>query len=126
MTFAAAQRLAVIFVVENNRWALGTHWREQTAAPRFALRAAGYGIPGVTVFGNDPDEVAAAGTWAAELARAGKGPALVELSTYRRAGHAHHDDDRFHGAGGIAGYEVEEERRLRRRSALLYEAKPAG
>lgn len=112
INFAAALRLGMIFVVENNHWALGTHWKEQTAAPRFALKAAGYGIPGVTVFGNDPDEVAAAAAWAAERARAGKGPALLELVTYRRAGHAHHDDDRFHGGQGLKGYELEEERRL--------------
>jgi 2-oxoisovalerate dehydrogenase E1 component len=111
VNFAAVQRLNVIFVVENNHWALGTHWSEQTAAPRFALRAAGYGIPGVTVFGNDPDTVAATSAWAAERARAGKGPTLVELVTYRRAGHAHHDDDRYHGAGGVKGYEFEEERK---------------
>lgn len=96
VNLAAVRKLPVVFVVENNRWALGTHWREQTAAPRFALKAAGYGIPGITIFGNDPDEVAAAGIWAAERAREGKGPTLLELSTYRRAGHAHHDDDRYH------------------------------
>lgn len=112
VNFAAVQRLALIFVIENNQWALGTHWSEQTAAPRFALKAAGYGMPGVTVFGNDPDEVAAASAWAAERARSGKGPALLELVTYRRPGHAHHDDDRFHGAGGIKGYEIAEERDL--------------
>jgi pyruvate/2-oxoglutarate/acetoin dehydrogenase E1 component len=104
------QRLNMIFVVENNHWALGTHWTEQTAAPRFALKAAGYGIPGATIFGNDPDEVAAAGAWAAERARQGKGPALIELVSYRRSGHAHHDDPRFHGAGAIKGYEIPEER----------------
>jgi pyruvate/2-oxoglutarate/acetoin dehydrogenase E1 component/TPP-dependent pyruvate/acetoin dehydrogenase alpha subunit len=109
LTFAAARRLPVIFVVENNRWALGTHLREQTIAPRFAPKAAGYGIPGITIFGNDPDETAAAGAWAAERARAKKGPTLVELSTYRRAGHAHHDDDRFHGKN-LPGYEFPEER----------------
>jgi 2-oxoisovalerate dehydrogenase E1 component len=112
VNFAAAQRLAVVFVVENNRWALGTHWTEQTAAPRFAPKAPGYGIPGVSVFGNDADEVAAAGAWAAERARAGKGPTLLELMTYRRAGHAHHDDDRFRGGPALKGYEFDEERAL--------------
>ena len=58
--FAAAKRLAMVFVIENNGWALGTHVSEQTACRRFALRAQGYGMPGVTIFGNDPDEVAAA------------------------------------------------------------------
>ena len=110
VNFAAVQRLGVLFVVENNHWALGTHWDEQTAAPRFALKAAGYGIPGVTIFGNDPDEVAAASAWAAERGRAGKGPTLIELVTYRRSGHAHHDDARFHGAGAIKGYELADER----------------
>jgi 2-oxoisovalerate dehydrogenase E1 component len=110
VNFAAVQRLGVLFVIENNHWALGTHWDEQTAAPRFALKAAGYGIPGVTIFGNDPDEAAAAAAWAAERARAGKGPTLLELVTYRRSGHAHHDDPRFHGAGAIKGYELSDER----------------
>ncbi|MDH3255653.1 MAG: thiamine pyrophosphate-dependent enzyme [Acidobacteriota bacterium] len=111
--FAAAQRLNVVFVIENNQWALGTHVSEQTAARRFAVKAKGYGIPGVTLFGNDPDEVAAGVGWAAERARSGAGPALVELVTYRRSGHAHHDDDRFHGSEEpkIPGYELEVERR---------------
>ncbi len=123
INFAAVQKLNVIFVVEDNRWALGTHRSEQTAAPRFALKASGYGIPGITVFGNDADETAAASAWAAERAREGKGPALIELVTYRQAGHAHHDDDRFHGAAGIQGYEIEEEKRLWEAAdpILLYE-----
>lgn len=110
VNFAAVQRLGMIFVVENNHWALGTHVTEQSAVARFALKAAGYGMPGVTIFGNDPDEVAAAGAWAAERARSGKGPAMIELVSYRRSGHAHHDDPRFHGAGPIKGYEFPEER----------------
>ena len=90
---------------------LGTHVSEQTAAKRFALRGAGYGMPGLTIFGNDPDEIAAAVTWAADRARQGSGPALIELVTYRRPGHAHHDDDRFHGNAEIKvpGYEYPEE-----------------
>jgi len=109
VNLAAVQRLGMIFVIENNHWALGTHWREQTAAPRFALKAAGYGMPGITIFGNDPDEIAAASAWAAGRARAGRGPTMIELVTYRRAGHAHHDDPRFLGAGAIKGYEDPEE-----------------
>jgi 2-oxoisovalerate dehydrogenase E1 component len=112
VNFASVQRLNMVFVIENNHWALGTHSTEQSAVRRFALKGAGYGIPGITIFGNDPDEVAAAGAWAAERARSGKGPALIELRSYRRAGHAHHDDDRFHGAGGIKGYEEAAERAL--------------
>ncbi len=112
INFAAVQRLALVFVLQNNQWALGTHVSEQSAARRFALKAAGYGLPGMTLMGNDPDEVAAAVAWAAARARRGEGPTLIELVTYRRPGHAHHDDDRYHGVkvSGVAGYEFEEER----------------
>jgi 2-oxoisovalerate dehydrogenase E1 component len=111
INFAAVQKLNMVFVVENNQWALGTHVSEQTAAVRFARRGAGYGIPGITLFGNDADEVAAGVSWAAERARQGQGPTLVELVSYRRSGHAHHDDDRFHGSAEakVPGYEIEEE-----------------
>ncbi len=112
VNFAAVQKLNLIFVVEDNRWALGTHRSEQSAARRFALKAGGYGIPGITIFGNDPDEIAAAADWAVERARAGRGATLVELLTYRQSGHAHHDDARYHGAPGIKGYEIAEERKL--------------
>lgn len=111
VNLAAVRKLPMVFVLENNRWALGTQAVEQSAAARFALRAPGYGMPGVTIFGNDPDEVASACAWAADRARGGEGPALVELMTYRRPGHAHHDDDRFHGTPTVPGYEVAEERR---------------
>ncbi len=111
INFAAVQKLNLVFVIENNQWALGTHVSEQSAARRFSLRAAGYGIPGVTLFGNDPEEIAAGVTWAAERARSGHGPTLIELVSYRRSGHAHHDDDRFHGSpeAKIPGYEFPEE-----------------
>ena len=58
----------------------------------FADKAAGYGIPGITIDGTDPDEIAAAFGWAVERARAGRGPALIELVCMRMCGHAHHDD----------------------------------
>jgi len=111
INFAGTQQLPMIFVLENNHWALGTHVTEQSRVRRFALRAAGYGIPGITLFGNDPDEIAAAVDWAARRARRGEGPSLIELVTYRQPGHAHHDDDRFHGNPevGVAGYEFPEE-----------------
>lgn len=112
VNLAAVQGLNVVFIIENNQWALGTHVSQQSAASRFARRAAGYGIPGVTLFGNDADEVAAGVTWAAERARRDEGPALIELVSYRRSGHAHHDDDRFHGSAEarVPGYELAEER----------------
>ena len=112
INLAAVRRLNVVFVVENNQWALGTHVKEQSRVARFADKAIGYGIPGLTLFGNDPDQVAAGVSWAAERARLGAGPTLVELVSYRRSGHAHHDDDRFHGSAEakIPGYELAAER----------------
>jgi len=70
---------------------------EQSAARVFADKAGGYGIPGITIDGTDPDQVAAAFTWAADRARSGAGPALIELASMRMSGHAHHDDMLFLG-----------------------------
>jgi len=88
----AVRRLPAIFCVENNQVALSTPVSDQSAVRVFADRAAGYGIPGITIDGTDPDQVAAAFTWAAERARAGRGPTLIELVAMRMCGHAHHDD----------------------------------
>ncbi|HSP14344.1 MAG TPA: thiamine pyrophosphate-dependent enzyme [Thermoanaerobaculia bacterium] len=88
----AARKLPAIFCVQNNQTALSTPVSEQSAARVFADKAAGYGVPSVTIDGTDPDAIAAAFAWAAERARAGKGPALIELIAMRICGHAHHDD----------------------------------
>ena len=88
----AARRLPAIFCVQNNQTALATPVADQSAVRVFADKAAGYGIPGITIDGTDPDRIAAAFAWAAERARAGKGPALIELVCMRMCGHAHHDD----------------------------------
>src|SRR5687767_4186732 len=88
----AAAKLPAIFCLQNNQTALSTPVRENSAARVFADKAAGYGIPGLTIDGTDPDEIAAAFAWAAERARAGEGPALIELVCMRMCGHAHHDD----------------------------------
>jgi 2-oxoisovalerate dehydrogenase E1 component len=88
----AAARLPAIFCLQNNQTALSTPVGDNSAARVFADKAAGYGIPGLTIDGTDPDEVAAAFTWAAERARAGEGPTLIEIIAMRMCGHAHHDD----------------------------------
>ena len=92
INLAGARKLPVVFCVENNQTALSTPVAEQSAARVFADKAAGYGMPGITIDGTDADEVAAAFTWAVERARAGHGPALIELIAMRMCGHAHHDD----------------------------------
>ncbi|MGE5813188.1 MAG: thiamine pyrophosphate-dependent enzyme [Acidobacteriota bacterium] len=88
----AARRLPAVFCVENNQTALSTPVAEQSAARAFADKAAGYGIPGITIDGTDPDAIAGAFAWAVRRAREGRGPALIELVCMRMCGHAHHDD----------------------------------
>jgi 2-oxoisovalerate dehydrogenase E1 component len=92
INLCAARRLPAIFCVQNNQTALSTPVAEQSAVRVFADKASGYGIPGITVDGTDPEEIAAAFAWAVERARDGKGPALIELVCMRMCGHAHHDD----------------------------------
>jgi 2-oxoisovalerate dehydrogenase E1 component len=92
INLCAARRLPAIFCIENNQIALSTPLSSQSATRVFADKARGYGIPGVTLDGTDPDSVAAAFAWAADRARSGLGPALIELVTMRMGGHAHHDD----------------------------------
>ena len=74
---------------------------------RTGLRRQGirYGIPGITIDGTDPDEIAAAFTWAAERAREGHGPTLVELVSMRMCGHAHHDDMLYLGKEPPLGWD---------------------
>jgi 2-oxoisovalerate dehydrogenase E1 component len=92
INLCAARRLPAIFCVQNNQTALATPVADQSSVRVFAEKAAGYGIPGITIDGTDPDAIAAAFTWAAERARAGRGPTLIELVCMRICGHAHHDD----------------------------------
>ena len=92
VNLCAVRRLPAIFCVQNNQTALSTPIGDQTAVRVFADKAAGYGIPGITLDGTDPDAIAAAFAWAAERARGGQGPTLIELVSMRMCGHAHHDD----------------------------------
>jgi 2-oxoisovalerate dehydrogenase E1 component len=87
MNLAAVWRLGVVFVVENNHWGLSTPVTEQYACTDLADRAAGYGMPGTIVDGNDVLAVRAAMATAVERARAGRGPSLLECKTFRMRGH---------------------------------------
>jgi len=87
MNLAAVWRLGVLFVVENNHWGLSTPVSEQYACADLADRAVGYGMPGRIVDGNDVMAVRDAAAWAADRARAGEGPALLECKTFRMRGH---------------------------------------
>ncbi len=84
---AAAWKLPVIFVCENNEWASTTPYRTTTSVADIADRAAGYGMPGVIVDGNNVFNVYEAAKEAIERARKGGGPTLLEAKTYRIKGH---------------------------------------
>jgi 2-oxoisovalerate dehydrogenase E1 component len=92
INLCAARRLPAVFCLQNNQTALSTPVHEQAAVRTFADKASGYGVPGLTVDGTDPEAIAAAFSWAAERAREGRGPTLLELVAMRMCGHAHHDD----------------------------------
>lgn len=105
INFAAVQKLPIVFCVENNQTALSTPLSQQSRVRTFADKAAGYGIPGVTVDGTDAVAVAAAFSWAAERARAGLGPTLIETVAMRMCGHAHHDDMLYLGGDPALSFE---------------------
>ena len=87
MNLAAVWSLPVLFVVENNHWGLSTPVTDQYACTDLADRAVGYGMPGRIVDGNDVLAVRDAVAAAAERARAGRGPSLLECKTFRMRGH---------------------------------------
>jgi TPP-dependent pyruvate/acetoin dehydrogenase alpha subunit len=91
LNMAAIWDLPVLYVVENNLYAASTSVAMTVKVPHIADRAAAYGMPGKTVDGNDVLAVYEATMEAAENARAGKGPILLELMTYRITGHSRRD-----------------------------------
>jgi TPP-dependent pyruvate/acetoin dehydrogenase alpha subunit len=95
LNFAAVQRLPLIVVAEYNHYAYSTPTSKQTAVKDLAEKAAGYGIPGHIVDGNDIVACYEVTRQAAEYARNGGGAVLIEAKTYRRKGHAEHDDQRY-------------------------------
>lgn len=94
LNFAGVHKLPVIFLVENNKYAISVPASKQLGCENVSDRAAGYGMPGVTVDGNDPLAVYQAVKEAADHARAGKGPTLIEAVSYRLTAHSSDDDDR--------------------------------
>jgi len=91
MNFAGVMGLPVVFLVENNQWAISVPVEKQTAADTYAQRAAGYGFEGTLVDGNDVLATYRATQRAVERARDGE-PGLVECLTYRRGAHSTSDD----------------------------------
>jgi 2-oxoisovalerate dehydrogenase E1 component subunit alpha len=92
LNFAAVWQAPVVFLVQNNGFAISVPLAKQTAAPTFAHKAVGYGMPGRLVDGNDAAAVHEVLTEAADRARSGGGPTLVEAVTYRIDAHTNADD----------------------------------
>jgi TPP-dependent pyruvate/acetoin dehydrogenase alpha subunit len=95
INFAAVQRLPLVVIAEYNCWAYSTPPEKQFATPHLADRVRGYGVPAATVDGNDVLAVYEATKLAVDRARRGKGVHVVEVKTYRRKGHAEHDDQHY-------------------------------
>ena len=106
--FAGVYRAPVIFLCQNNRWAISVPVERQTAGEIWR-RGEGFGLAGVRVDGNDAVAVLDATRAAADRARRGEGPTLIEAMTYRLGAHSTADDDtRYRSAGEVAGRRAED------------------
>jgi pyruvate dehydrogenase E1 component alpha subunit/2-oxoisovalerate dehydrogenase E1 component alpha subunit len=92
MNFAGVWKAPVVFVCQNNHWAISVPVEVQTAVKELVRKADGYGVPGVRVDGNDVLAVYQAVRAAADRARRGAGPTFIECVTYRMGGHSSSDD----------------------------------
>lgn len=110
LNMAGLWKLPVVYVCENNQWAMSLPWSHATAEPSIAAKAAAYGIAGVEVDGQDVEAVLAVAEAAVARARRGDGPTLVGANTYRFLGHSRGDPSRYR--------DPEEEERWRARDPL--------
>src|SRR5712664_2147927 len=94
MNFAGIHKLAVVFICENNGYAISVPQSRQMTIANLADRAAGYGFPGVVVDGNDVLACYEVARQAVARARGGDGPTLIEVKTYRFTAHSSDDDDK--------------------------------
>ena len=105
INLAAVRRLPMVIICENNGWAYSTPTHRQTAVKQLADKARAYGIPGVRCDGNDVLACYELTRQAVDRARAGEGVTLVEFVTYRRKGHAEHDNQSYQPKEQIADWE---------------------
>jgi len=112
VNFAAVQSLPVVFVLENNQFAMSLPWSRSTIEPSIAVKASAYGIAGVDVDGQDVMAVRAAAGVAVERARRGDGPTLLGAATYRFLGHSRADPSAYRD-------KIEEERWKQRDPVVL-------
>ncbi|HWB96200.1 MAG TPA: thiamine pyrophosphate-dependent dehydrogenase E1 component subunit alpha [Bryobacteraceae bacterium] len=102
VNISAIWDLPVVFLCENNKYGASTAIEKVTRVPRLSDRAAAYGIPGKTVDGNDVEAVYSAMKEAGQRARQGAGPTLLEIETYRLAGHSRSDPGHYRSKEEIA------------------------
>jgi len=107
INFAAVQRCPLVVIIESNGYAYSTPTEKQTLAKQMVDKALGYGIPGERADGNDVIATYEATKRAVDRARRGGGTSIVELVTYRRKGHAEHDNQSYVPAGEIERWERE-------------------
>jgi pyruvate dehydrogenase E1 component alpha subunit/2-oxoisovalerate dehydrogenase E1 component alpha subunit len=107
INLAAVQRCPLVVVIESNGYAYSTPTSKQTLAAQLVDKAIGYGIPGERADGNDVIATYEATKRAVDRARRGEGTSIVELVTYRRKGHAEHDNQSYVPAGEIERWERE-------------------
>jgi len=107
INFAAVQRCPLVVIVENNGYAYSTPLSKQTAAKQLVDKAIGYGIAGEQADGNDVIATYEVTKRAVDRARAGGGVTLIELMTYRRKGHAEHDNQSYVPTGEIDRWAAE-------------------
>jgi len=88
MNLASVWKLPIVYICENNQWAMTTCYRDTTSVANIAVRAEGYGIPGRTIDGNDAVETYTVIGEAIERARRGEGPSLIEAMTWRWEQHS--------------------------------------
>jgi pyruvate dehydrogenase E1 component alpha subunit len=105
LTFAGQFRLPVIFIIENNQWAISVPRKKQAASKTLAQKASGYGAYGLQADGNDALAIYKATSEAAERARGGEGPSVLELETYRLGHHTTADDaSRYRGEAELTAW----------------------
>src|SRR5439155_10927406 len=105
LNMAAVWRLPIVFVCENNGYAMYTSSQQVTSVPDIAMRAAGYDIPGLVVDGMDLLAVRETAQAAIGRARAGEGPTLIEAKTYRFCGHSKSDSGKYRSKDEVAAWE---------------------
>ncbi|MFQ6123232.1 MAG: thiamine pyrophosphate-dependent dehydrogenase E1 component subunit alpha [Candidatus Heimdallarchaeota archaeon] len=104
LNMAALWKLPVVFVCENNLYAMGTRISKATTIKDIVIRASGYGMPGVIVDGNDVIDTYKAARDAIARARNGEGPTLIEAKTYRYKGHSRFDPAKYRPEGELKAW----------------------